>query len=290
MEWYVYAFIAAILVALVTLIEKKTLKFEHSMQFAATLAFVNVIIAVPFFFFIDYSKLQFLPLVIVFFVSILGAVAFFLITRSVKHLDVSVSSPLLVTAPVVVTILAFVFLGEKLTFMQCLGIFIIVFGAYILELRSYHKLLEPLKLFKKSKYIHYIMIALLLYGITSIFDRIILHRFDFQPEAYMAFIHIFLAFHFFVMISVFHGGFKDIKIGLSKGGYWILLAALITVGHRYMESFAIKQADVGLAVTIKRMSALFVVIIGGEIFHEANILRKALATIIMIVGALLIVL
>jgi len=71
MEWYFYSILAAILVSILSLIEKKTLFFEHAMQFSATLAFVNMIIAAPFFFVIDYSRLQFLPILIIFFGTIL---------------------------------------------------------------------------------------------------------------------------------------------------------------------------------------------------------------------------
>jgi len=62
------------------------------------------------------------------------------------------------------------------------------------------------------------------------------------------------------------------------------------VGHRLAQMQAIQLAYAGLVIAIKRMSAFFVVLIGGEIFHEKNLLRKSIACLIMIGGAALIVL
>ena len=53
---------------------------------------------------------------------------------------------------------------------------------------------------------------------------------------------------------------------------------------------AIQLAFAGLVIAVKRMSAFFVVLIGGELFHEKNLLRKSIACLIMLAGAGLIVL
>lgn len=290
MNWLIFAFIAAILTAASAITQKRVLLKEHAMEFSATLAIMTMVISAPLFLIIDYARLEFFPMMILFFGSILGAFAFLLIAKSLRHMDVSSASPLLVIGPVFVAFFAFIFLGEKITLMQVGGIFLLVVGSYVLELKRHHNLLEPFRIFKKSKYIHYILFALVLYGLTATIDRTLLGYMGVQPEAYIAFAHIFVAFHFFWMITIFHDGWKGIKNGFRSAGGWLLLVALFTVGYRLAQSIAVSTAKVALVASIKRTAVLFAVIVGGELFHEKNIFRKAVASVIMIGGIFLIVL
>jgi len=101
---------------------------------------------------------------------------------------------------------------------------------------------------------------------------------------------IFIAIHLFTMISIFHGGTKDIKEGFKKAKWLILLVSVFTVGYRFAQSEAFKLTQTGLVIAMKRVSALFVVLIGGEIFKEKHKLQRIIATIIMITGVILIIL
>jgi uncharacterized membrane protein len=57
-----------------------------------------------------------------------------------------------------------------------------------------------------------------------------------------------------------------------------------------MEILAIKSAySTALVIAIKRISVLFAVIIGGKIFKEKELMRRTIATIILVVGALLVI-
>ena len=49
-----FAFLAAILTAAASVIEKRTLMREHALEFSSVLAMFNMILAIPFFFLIDF--------------------------------------------------------------------------------------------------------------------------------------------------------------------------------------------------------------------------------------------
>ena len=91
-------------------------------------------------------------------------------------------------------------------------------------------------------------------------------------------------------MTLFHDGIKGIKFGIKTAGPWILVVALLTVGYRLAQMHAVKIAYVGLVLPVKRMSALFTTLIGGGIYHEHNLIRKAVSCIVMIVGVLMLVL
>jgi drug/metabolite transporter (DMT)-like permease len=288
--WVIYALIAAAFTSLAQLTEKKVLIKEHAMEFSTVLAIAVLILSIPLFFLIDYSKLQLLPIILIFFIAIPAAIAFFLIARSIRHMKISDSIPLFSIGPGITALLAFIFLGEALTRTQTLGIMLLIFGAYVLETKKEFNLLDPFKTFKKSKYIHFILIALILYSITGIFDRIILFRLDMQPIAFVAFANLFLALNLIIMLYFFHDGLKGIKHGFNSAGKWIFLMAIFVIGYRLAQSEAVKIANIGLVVTTKRISLLFTILIGRELFHEGKRLRKIIASVIMVAGAILITL
>jgi bacterial/archaeal transporter family protein len=286
--WIIYAFSAAVFTAAAVIVEKKTLRKMHAMEFSAILSIFALIISIPLIFLTDYSKIQFTQLLFLSVITLFASIGFLLVAKSVRHMEVSEAIPLLTLVPGITTILAFIFLKETISTYQVMGIFLLIFGAYILETKNELSLLEPIKKIKKSKYMHYIIIALIIYSILAICDRILLAHFDMQPEAYILFGHIFLAIYFIIMLKIFHNGFQGIKHGINIAGKWIFLVAIFVFGYRYLQAQALKIANVGLVVSIKRLSVLFAILIGGELFHEHRLLRKSIASLVMIGGAILI--
>jgi uncharacterized membrane protein len=65
------------------------------------------------------------------------------------------------------------------------------------------------------------------------------------------------------------------------------LIALLTTLYRLAQAHATALAAVGLVVAVKRSSALFTTVIGGELFREHDLIRKSVACLIMIVGVYL---
>ncbi|MBN1376750.1 EamA family transporter [Candidatus Woesearchaeota archaeon] len=289
MLWLIYALLTAVLVSFSTLMEKKVLFKEHAMEFSAVLALFNMILALPFFLFVDFSKITLRPLVYMFLASIMAAVAFLLIIKAMRHMEVSSVSPLVIMGPGLTAVLAFIFLGESLSVFEILGIGLLLFGAYILETKDRKHLLEPFKIIKESKYIHFILISILLYSITSLISRVVLAHYNLTPETYIAIIHIFLAINFFIMLAFFHDGIKGIKHGMKNAWLPILIVSVFVISYRFFQANAIKLARVGLVESVKKLSVLFTVIIGGEIFHEKNLMKKIIASLIMTAGVLLIV-
>jgi drug/metabolite transporter (DMT)-like permease len=79
-----------------------------------------------------------------------------------------------------------------------------------------------------------------------------------------------------------------IKNSFSKNIKTILLVAVLTVSYRVAQNYAVSLAAVGLVTAVKRSSSLFTTLIGGEIFHEKELIKKSVACLIMILGVFLI--
>ncbi|MCF7872526.1 DMT family transporter [Candidatus Woesearchaeota archaeon] len=292
MDWFIFAILTALLTGIQSIVQKKVLFKEHAMSFSATLAVVIAFITLPFLFIVDFSLIPGIAWVVMYFTSVLGSIAFLLIAKAVRHMDMSSSSPLLVIGPAFTALVAWILLGENITFQHMIGIFLLIVGSYVLELKPHHGLFEPVRVFIRSKYIHYIVLALILYALCASGDRFVLgsSNIGVSAESYLAIIHFFLAINYLIMISVFHDGVREIKDGLKRNGWWVLLIAALTFGYRYFQAQAVKLVNVALVSAIKRLAALFSTIIGGELFHEKNLLRKSIACVVMLGGALLVIL
>jgi len=288
MEWYIVALISALFSAGAAILEKKILFKEKALSMTFILSIFNLILSIPFFFFIDYSLISLLPMVVLFFKSILGAIAFLFVMKGIKNLEISKALPLLVLTPGLVAFFAFVILGESLKLIEIGGMVLLLAGTYVLQLRVGQGISSPLKSFIHSRGNYYILVALFLFTIASILDKALLKNFKVPLNAFFGFQHLFFAIVFAFLVVVSSRGI-DLKRSFKFSGRFILILAIITIVYRYAHLYAIKLAPVALVLSIKRISVFFAVLIGGTLFRDRSLLRRTIATAMMIAGAILII-
>ncbi|UCG95169.1 MAG: EamA family transporter [archaeon] len=287
MEWFIFALGAAVINSLVALIEKKALFKEHAAEFSATIAVLNFLVILPFFFLVDFSfsiMIWVLMAVAAFFASI----GFLFVAKAVRHMEISAASPLLNFGPGFTAIVAILILGEVLTPLNILGILTLIAGSYVLEIdfRS-HDITTPFRKIYKSRYIHYIFLALGSYSLSAVSCKYIL---NFVNPVTLIFVEqFFVALIFVAILYIFYDGVRGISNGMKSVGWLLLVMAVMTVSYRLLQATAIKMTFVSLVMPIKRLSTLFATVMGGELFREHGLYQKVAACIIMIVGAVLVI-
>lgn len=289
MSWQLFAFMAAILTGTAALLEKRTLRREHAASFAAALSLVSFVVSLSFVPVAEFKDLTLPALSTIIIAGILAAASFLLITKALRHMEVSTMSPLMVIEPGIVAILAFYLLGEALTLFQVLGICLLIIGMYFLEHAALPEFKGTVKSFFTSQYVIFALVAILFYSFGSIFDRVVLARFDVSPATLIVVAHAVAAISFVIFLSLKYKGWRDIMIVFKDEGMLIILIALVSVLYRFFQLQAVALASVGLVIAVKRTSALFATIIGGELWSEHNLYRKIIACIIMVTGAALVV-
>ncbi len=290
MEWYILALISAVFSAVAAILEKKILFRQHPISFTFVLSIFNALLASLFLFSFNISGVSSAPLLVLFLKSAINAAAFLFVMYSLKNLEISEALPLLVLVPGFIAIFGFIFLGEALTIKQIAGLCLLIVGIYILGLHENEKIMKPfIKLVKKPVY-RFVFIALSLFTASSLLDRFILTRQKLPPEAFMFFQHIFFAIIFLLVFLFMKEKLPHLKKNIKFSGFAIFALAIVTIIYRYSEILAVKMAPAtALAIVIKRLSVLFAVIIGGKLFNEKNLARKAIATLILVIGAILVV-
>ncbi len=290
MQWYYFAIFSAIFSAFAAILEKKSLFKIDALDFSFWLAMANAIIALPFLFSVDFSEISYTTLLLLFSKSILGAFSFLYIMKGLKELQISSSLPLLAITPGLVALAAYFILNESLDLYEIAGMILLIIGTYILQTHREKDLLHPFRYIFTNSSFRYLLIALAIFTATSILDKLMVGKMKLPINSFMGFQHIFLAINF--ALIVFFSKSKKSKIIKSLQSSWklILLISAITIIYRYSHIMAIKLGSVALVLTIKRFSVLFAVLIGGKLFSEQFLLRKTIATTIIIGGAILILL
>lgn len=289
MSWFAIALISAVLSAASAVSQKKVLFSLSALEFSFYVSIFNILFAFPFFFAFNMGSISPESIAVLFVKSVMGALAFYSVMLALKNLEISGALPLLVLTPGFVALFAFIFNLERLSVIQISGMFLLLTGTYLLEMKPKQALTEPFKVFSKSPNYHYIGYALLLFTSSSILDKVLLGKYKMPPAAFMAFQQIFYGIVItFVFIISSVKKRNPLRSYDKKIWMWIVLIAILTAGYRYTQIKAIKIAPVSLVLSVKRISVFIAVVIGGRLFNEKNLLKKALATAIMVAGAIMI--
>ena len=288
------ALYAAAFATFSTIIHKKLLFHEHALEFVTTLAITNAIFGFGFLIKSDFAfSPSIWPYIIT--IAIVNTFAVIYLTKAFKHLEISVASPLMGFEPAVLVIFAFLFLRETITNQQAWGLLLTIFGGYLLEIkREKFDFFQPIKDSIKSKYIHYMFIAILLYSSSSTITRYIINperNFNLNPYTYAFLINIFMASILLLILSLKFDGIEGVKNGIKNMGWLLLPASFFSIiqGFLTLLAIAVPAANVGLVIVVKRTSIFFETLIGGKLFHEQNLFFKIIASIIIIFGLYLII-
>lgn len=291
MNWFIFAFISAIFSAVAAISEKKALFKLSALDFSFLVSVVTLVLSIPFFFSVTYQDNLTVNLTILFAKTILNAGAFLCVMLAIKNLEISEALPLLALSPGLVAVFGSIIIQDTLFINEWVGISLMVAGTYVLELRKENSgIFDPFKsLFSLSKY-KYVLIALLLFTVTALVDRLLLKDYKLPPYTFMAFQQLFFAVIFLTVVlykqKSFTAPFKTID---KKVFQLILLVSIFTVIYRYTQIEAVKLAPAALVLSVKRLSVLFAIIIGGKLFKENNIWRRAVAVVIILLGIILLV-
>ena len=290
MDWYWIALASALLSAVAAIMQKKVLLSIEPLNFSFLISALTAIFSLPFVYSINFAALSSTSLAVLLGKSILNALAFLCIMTALKHLEISRALPVMAISPMLIALLAFVFLGESLKPLEIAGIILISIGTYSLELKKGEGALHPFRVLSGSKYHRLLLTALALISISSVIDKALLSNFKLPPMTFLVFQNFFFLVIFFVIIVIYRRG--EISGGSftleKKLVILLVVIAIVTVLYRWAQIEATKIAPVGLVISVKRLSVLFASIAGARIFKEGDYARRAAATLLIVGGAMMI--
>ena len=278
-SWYYLVIISSIIMGVSTIIEKYALKNEHATSFSASFSIVIAALSLVFLPFAKFN-INVYELLIIYAMSVLSALSYLFNARIYKHGNISVSTPVLSSLPqLFVVLLAFIFLGEKLTILQYLAIAVLLVATYFLIAP---KSVKKYKQFDSKKYVYLLILNTLIMAVGAILMKYVL---DLGVNLYAMFIllEVFIAINMAVMISIRYDGVREEFSNLVKNRKIIFSIATLSLLYRIFYYASLQLAYVSLASPLRNsISVIITIVIGGIVFQERNLKRKLAITAIML--------
>jgi drug/metabolite transporter (DMT)-like permease len=285
MSGFVYAFGSALFASTSDALSKKALQ-NHSTLVTAwvRLAYATPFL-LPFFCVVDVPRLDKTFWTIIVSLIPLEIVAIILYMKALQISPLSLTIPFLALTPVFSIVTSFLMLGELPGLWGTSGIFLIVFGAYFLNVNLSKKgMLEPLRAIMDERGSVFMIGVAFIYSITSNLGKLAVQHSSplFMALFYLPFLSLTL-----LPLAVQRGmRFQDLRSG---GSLFLLIGvsqALMTVCHFK----AVAMILVPYMISVKRLSLLMSVGFGRIFFHEEHIRERLFGSILMLLGVVLIVL
>lgn len=284
---YIVALLRAFIGSGLTATQKNVLKNQNSLYLTILVSLISFVIMIFGLFFISINAYSSVFYIAVILSALLNIVAGFSRVYSIKHVDLSLIVPFFNLLPVLATINGFIFLGEKLTLFELLGITLIFLGSLFLNYSKGKNIFTSFALLFKNKGILVGFLCIILYSFTIILDKIGINNSN--PFVYSIMLWIFIGLAtLFITIGISFkvnvvkefNKFKSQKlfiIGIVLSG---LILTILT-----MASF--KLLPVGVASSIFQVETLLTILAGKVIFKEEKIAQRFLATIVMVFGVVI---
>jgi len=210
--------------------------------------------------------------------------AFFVALRSAA---LSIAIPLLSLTPVFTTLLAIPMLGQEPTWLQGVGILLVVAGAFALGLPEGGPLTPSAawRAWRSDRSALWMLVVALLWSLTVPLDKIAIDRASGPLHGLVLNAGVGVAVALVLLIQRRLGGLADVR----KAPFVFVLGVVVSAVALGLQLLAIQTVWVGLVETLKRgIGNGMAVILGRLVFREAVTARKIGAVGLMVVGVALI--
>jgi bacterial/archaeal transporter family protein len=286
--WYYLVLISSITLGIAAIIEKQTLKGEYATAYSTAFAFLTALIAIVLIPFAKFN-ISLYSLGLIYLFSLFSTITYLVTARILRHSSISASSPILSVLPTLfIVVMAFVFLGEKLSWLQYISIAVIIVAAYSIFFVLPQK---GKKLDKQTKrnYMYILVVTSILLAANSIISKYTLSFVD--PFTFIIIAEMFIAINFIVIITLRYNGVKEMLASLKHHKVPVFAIAVFTTASRVCYYIALSSSAVALVQPLNSVIYIIItVLIGGVIFSEGSIAKKLVISAIMLIFALLLIL
>jgi drug/metabolite transporter (DMT)-like permease len=281
MTWVTFALLTALTVSIHDAWVKKWFSHFSTYEMFVFPLFYSLPLLSVSLFFIDIPSLDRIFFITFIFSLPLTAIAFFFYIKAIQISPLSLTLPYLAFTPISVVAAAYLFLDEAPDQMGFVGIAVVCAGSYVLNLDMKNgSLLEPFKAVFRETGSMIMLTVSFIFGFSSVLGKL----------AIMHSSVMFFQMSFFttlnLMVIVTFLCFQKIKLKTFlqmpvKG----CVAGILMFFHMIFHGFAISMTKAAYMMSIKRLSIVLGVILGGVVFHEENFLIRFIGALLMVIGA-----
>lgn len=294
MSWILLSILATIIWAVLSIIDKYVLTkwVKNPLALVIIFSLISLLIGTGIYLIVGFSflatKYIILALVAGFAYTLLGSFFYY---KAVKADEVSRVIPLFNFGPLFVMFLAAIFLAERLSWFNYLGVIILIFGALFISWK-------PKTPYRINKAFVFSMVTNLAYATEAIVAKYLLQFTDFWTVFGYLKIGSFLG-----CLPIFYLAYKEFKIVINQFGYrpviFITINETLSEVSFFIVTFAYTLGSVTLINALTATQSFFVLAFAvifslffprilKEEVKPKTVLLKLVAIILMFIGVILI--
>lgn len=288
MSWLFVTLLSAFSLASADAVTKKYLSSYRADALVVIRFTMPGILLLPLLVYIGIPDLEFAFWGWVALVMPLEIIAMLLYSQAIRDSSLALTLPYLAFTPIFNVLTGYVILGERVAWLGIIGIFFIVIGAWLLNIKhatskNYFDVIAPFKAIVRERGSRLMLIVAVIYSVTSVMGKAALSYTT--PLFFGTFYYVFLG-ALMLLIFIIRGGnpvsllTNNIKPHLLIG----LLMAIMVITH----FIAIQYVEVAYMIAVKRTSLLFGIVYSIILFHEKAKAEQFIAGGMMVAGVYLV--
>jgi len=221
----------------------------------------------------------------IFIKSVLMAASWLLAYQALKHLPITIVTPIRSAGPFFTFIGAILIYQEKPNFLQWIGFFLIIFSVLL-----YSKIGKKEGInFKRNKWIYAIIAATFLGASSGLYDKFLIQSLHLNPQTLIFWFCFYVILILLVILSMVWFPYAE-KRKAFKWRWTIPAVGILLQAADYFYFKALEDPDalIMLLSAIKRSQILIAVVVGGLIFKEQNKRKKMVPLFGILLGVCLI--
>jgi len=286
MIWFIFAILTAFFESLKDVFSKKNLKNIDEYIVSLSLRLFALPFLIPLLFFIEIPSLGNQFWIALLIGGSLNVITTILYMKAIKYSDLSITVPMVTFTPLFLLMTSPLIVGEFPNFIGLIGVLLIVFGSYTLNIKQRHEgYFTPFKALLKERGPKLMLLVAFIWSITSNFDKIGVR--NSSPIFWVIAINVFITLVIFpIMLYKSQRSIQQISTSYKT----LLPIGLFGALTLIFQMTAINLTLVAYVISIKRTSAIMSVLFGYLIFKEKGIKERLLGATIMVIGVLFITL
>ncbi len=280
------ALLTAVITSLLDVLSKKTVQTINEYVVAFSLRFYTLFFLLPFFLFIDIPPINNKFWLALLISGLLNLITSILYMKALKASDISLSVPLVTFTPLFLLVTSPFLVGEIPTFWGMIGVFSIVIGSYVLNLKSKKTgIFAPFKALFHEKGSKMMLCVAFLWSISSNFDKIGVK--NSSPLFWSFMVNLFIVLVLFPLVLIkARTDFSQFNIHWKK----LVPFGFLNASAVFFQMTAVSLTLVTYVISVKRLSVVFSVLFGYLIFKEQGIKERLLGSLLMVAGVVIIAL
>jgi transporter family protein len=292
--WVIFALISALFLGVYDIFKKQSLKNNAVLPVLLFSTLTSTIIFLPIILISRFNPsfsghLLFVPEIswyqhgLIFIKSIIVASSWVLAYYAMKHLPITIVSPIRSTGPLWTLLGALVFFSEQLNYLQWIGIIVSLFFFYVFTVVGSREGIS----FRQNKWLYFIIGATLIGSASGLYDKFLIRNIN--NMAVQAWFSVYMIPVILPLVYLFwYKRINNTTKFVFRYTIPLIGISLTIADFCYFYALTDENSLIAIVSSLRRSSVIVTFLLGALIFKEKNIFSKLLLLLGMMLGILII--